>query len=67
MVDTSPAAPPLTPGEALTKLFLDNADRGYNGKRCLRGSAAEAAAGQPGASQPQRRMTIPRSEKRGRR
>ncbi|MDQ2881389.1 MAG: hypothetical protein M3Y48_09165 [Actinomycetota bacterium] len=28
MVDTSPAAPPLTPGEALAKLFLDNADRG---------------------------------------
>ncbi|MDQ2881143.1 MAG: hypothetical protein M3Y48_07820 [Actinomycetota bacterium] len=29
MVDTSPAArPPLTPGEALVKLFLDNADRG---------------------------------------
>jgi hypothetical protein len=31
MVDTSAAAPPpLTPGEALTKLFLDNADRGCN-------------------------------------
>ncbi|MGH3695714.1 MAG: hypothetical protein ACRDRX_17280 [Pseudonocardiaceae bacterium] len=31
IVDTSPAAPPLlTPGEALAKLFLDNADRGGN-------------------------------------
>ncbi len=31
MVNTSPAAPPpLTPGEALAKLFLDNADRGCN-------------------------------------
>ena len=30
MVDTSPAASPLTPGEALVKLFLDNADRGCN-------------------------------------
>ncbi|MDQ2791121.1 MAG: hypothetical protein DLM60_02230 [Pseudonocardiales bacterium] len=31
MVDASPAAPPpLTPGEALAKLFLDNADRGCN-------------------------------------
>lgn len=31
MVDTSAAAPPpLTPGEALAKLFLDNADRGCN-------------------------------------
>ena len=31
MVDTSPAEPPpLTPGEALVKLFLDNADRGAN-------------------------------------
>ncbi|MGH3700927.1 MAG: hypothetical protein ACRDQY_15960 [Pseudonocardiaceae bacterium] len=26
----SPAAPPLTPGEALAKLFLDNADKGCN-------------------------------------
>ncbi|HKR48835.1 MAG TPA: hypothetical protein VJT72_04500 [Pseudonocardiaceae bacterium] len=26
----SPADPPLTPGEALAKLFLDNADRGAN-------------------------------------
>ncbi|MGH3767081.1 MAG: hypothetical protein ACRDS0_05460 [Pseudonocardiaceae bacterium] len=26
----SPAASPLTPGEALAKLFLDNADRGCN-------------------------------------
>ncbi|MGH3815688.1 MAG: hypothetical protein ACRDUV_25095 [Pseudonocardiaceae bacterium] len=26
----SPAAVPLTPGEALAKLFLDNADRGAN-------------------------------------
>ncbi|MGH3922200.1 MAG: hypothetical protein ACRDTT_04905 [Pseudonocardiaceae bacterium] len=31
MVETSPAErPPLTPGEALVKLFLDNADRGAN-------------------------------------
>ncbi|MGH3547786.1 MAG: hypothetical protein ACRDQU_06655 [Pseudonocardiaceae bacterium] len=30
MVDTSPADPPLTPGEALAKLFLDNADQGCN-------------------------------------
>ncbi|MGH3856891.1 MAG: hypothetical protein ACRDR6_26105 [Pseudonocardiaceae bacterium] len=31
MVDTSPAVPrPLTPGEALATLFLDNADRGCN-------------------------------------
>ncbi|MGH3549734.1 MAG: hypothetical protein ACRDQU_16840 [Pseudonocardiaceae bacterium] len=31
MVDTSPAAPPpLTPGEVLVKLFVDNADRGCN-------------------------------------
>ncbi|MGH3438559.1 MAG: hypothetical protein ACRDRN_19075 [Sciscionella sp.] len=30
MVDTSPPAPPLTPGEALAKLFLDNADRSCN-------------------------------------
>ncbi len=30
MVDTSPAEPPLTPGEALVKLFLDNADHGRN-------------------------------------
>ncbi|MGH3549824.1 MAG: hypothetical protein ACRDQU_17290 [Pseudonocardiaceae bacterium] len=31
MVDTSPAEPPpLTPGEALTKLFLTNADCGCN-------------------------------------
>ncbi len=30
MGDTSPAAPPLTPGEALAKLFLDNADRGHH-------------------------------------
>jgi hypothetical protein len=26
----SPADPSLTPGEALAKLFLDNADRGRN-------------------------------------
>ncbi|MGH3873957.1 MAG: hypothetical protein ACRDSR_21040 [Pseudonocardiaceae bacterium] len=26
----SPAAVPLTPGQALAKLFLDNADRGAN-------------------------------------
>jgi hypothetical protein len=26
----SPTAPPLTPGETLAKLFLDNADRGAN-------------------------------------
>ena len=26
----SPANPPLTPGEALAKLFLDNADKGAN-------------------------------------
>ena len=26
----SPAAPALTPGEALAKLFLDNADKGCN-------------------------------------
>ncbi|MDQ2789378.1 MAG: hypothetical protein M3Y73_06610 [Actinomycetota bacterium] len=30
MVDTSPADPPLTPGEALAKLFLDNAGKGCN-------------------------------------
>ncbi|MGH3902455.1 MAG: hypothetical protein ACRDTA_30205 [Pseudonocardiaceae bacterium] len=30
IVETSPAEPPLTPGEALVKLFLDNADRGCN-------------------------------------
>ncbi|MGH3869549.1 MAG: hypothetical protein ACRDQ4_26285 [Pseudonocardiaceae bacterium] len=30
MVDTSPAGFPLTPGEALVKLFLDNADNGRN-------------------------------------
>ncbi|MGH3899614.1 MAG: hypothetical protein ACRDTA_15505 [Pseudonocardiaceae bacterium] len=27
---TGPADHPLTPGEALTKLFMDNADRGAN-------------------------------------
>ena len=31
VIETSPAEPsPLTPGEALAKLFLDNADRGAN-------------------------------------
>jgi hypothetical protein len=31
MAETSPAEPsPLTPGEALAELFLDNADRGAN-------------------------------------
>ncbi|HET9118408.1 MAG TPA: hypothetical protein VFN75_10130 [Pseudonocardiaceae bacterium] len=29
-VPHSPADPPLTPGEVLTKLFLDNADKGAN-------------------------------------
>ncbi|MDQ2882611.1 MAG: hypothetical protein M3Y48_15820 [Actinomycetota bacterium] len=28
MVDTSHADAPLTPGEALAKLFMDNADKG---------------------------------------
>ncbi len=30
MIDAPQAPGPLTPGEALAKLFLDNADRGAN-------------------------------------
>jgi hypothetical protein len=60
MVDTSPAEPhPLTPGKALAKLFLDNANNGPPcGEQRPRGRASETTAGDPGANQPQQAMMI---------